>query len=84
MSLTQSLSHVQLFATPWTVAPGLPCPQDSPSKNTGVGCHALLQGNLPDQGIELTSLASPALGGRFFTTAPPRKRIYACGEVYVN
>ena len=26
------------------------------SKNTGVGCHALLQGNLPNPGVEPTSL----------------------------
>ena len=31
-------------------------------------------GDLPDPGIEPTSLGSPALVGRFFTTAPPRKR----------
>ena len=31
------------------------CPRDSPGKNTGVGCHALLQGiwgDLPDPGVE--------------------------------
>ncbi|XDA87367.1 hypothetical protein R6Z07F_017063 [Ovis aries] len=33
------------------------CPWDSPGKNTGVGCHSLLQ-DLPDPGIET---ASPAL-----------------------
>ena len=38
------LSHVQLFVTPWTVAPRLLCLWDSPGKNTGVGCHFLLQG----------------------------------------
>ena len=27
-----------------------PCPWDSPGKNTGVGCHFLLQGILPTQG----------------------------------
>ena len=27
-------------------------------------------GNLPNPGIELTSLAPPALAGRFFTTVP--------------
>ena len=27
-------------------------PRDSPGKNTGVSCHALLQGGLPDPGIE--------------------------------
>ena len=29
----------------------LVCPWDSPGKNTGVGCHALLQGILPSQGL---------------------------------
>ena len=33
------------------------CPWESPGKNTGVGSHALLQGNLPDPEIELESLA---------------------------
>ncbi|CAI9151714.1 unnamed protein product [Rangifer tarandus platyrhynchus] len=28
-------------------------------------------GDLPNPGIELLSLASPALAGRFFTTTPP-------------
>ena len=31
------------FATPWTVAPKLFCPWDFPGKNSGVGCHFLLQ-----------------------------------------
>ena len=44
------LSHVQLFATPWTVATRLLCPWDSPGKNTGVGSHSLLQGIFPTQG----------------------------------
>ena len=33
-------------------------------------------GNLPDPGIELASLASPALAGGFFTTEPPGKARY--------
>ena len=36
------------------------CPWDSPGKNTGVGCHALLREILPYPGIELMSLISPA------------------------
>ena len=39
------LSHfnrVRLFVSPWTVAKLL-CAWDSPGKNTGVGCPALLQ-----------------------------------------
>ena len=45
------------------------CPWDFPGKNTGVGCHALLRGNLPDSGIEHRSLKSLALAGGFFTTS---------------
>ena len=38
-------SCVSLFVTRWTLARlRLLCPQDSPGKSTGVGCHALLQG----------------------------------------
>ena len=37
------LSHVRLFAIPWTVPARLLCPWDSPGKNTGVGCHFLLR-----------------------------------------
>ena len=43
-------------------------PWDSPGKNTGVGCHALLQGIFQTQRTEPASSASPALAGRFFTT----------------
>ena len=32
------------LATPWTVARQAPLSMDSPGKNTGVGCHFLLQG----------------------------------------
>ena len=47
-------SHVRHFATAWTVAPPiLLCPQDSSGMNTGVGCHALLQGFFPTQGLNL-------------------------------
>ena len=28
------------------------CPQNAPGKDTGVGCHFLLQGNLPDPEID--------------------------------
>ena len=42
-----------------------------PGKNTRVGCHFLLQGNLPNPGIEPMSPVSPALAGGFITTEPP-------------
>ena len=34
------------FKTPWTVACQAPRPWNSPGRNTGVGCHLLLQGML--------------------------------------
>ena len=40
--VVQSLNHVRFFATPWTIAHQFPL--DFPGKNTGVGCHFLLQG----------------------------------------
>ena len=52
---SQSLSHVQFFASPWTAACQAPLSWDFPAKNTGVGCHFLLQG------IFLTQESNPSL-----------------------
>ena len=41
--LLSHFSRVQLCATPETAAHQVPRPWDSPGKNTGVGCHFLLQ-----------------------------------------
>ena len=49
--------------------PGLLCLWDSLDKNTGVGCSAILWGDLPDPRIEPVSLMSPALACGFFTTS---------------
>ena len=46
----------------------LPCPWDSPGKNTGMICHALLQGDLSDPGI---SPRSPALQEDSLLSEPP-------------
>ena len=59
-------SHVQLFVMPWTVAGQAPLSMVFflfffffwdiffiPSKNTGVGCHSLLQGIFLTQGSNL-------------------------------
>ena len=45
-------SHVWLFATPWTVASQAP-PSMGFSRQTGVGCHFLLQGIFLTQGLNL-------------------------------
>jgi len=41
--LLSCFSRVRLCATPEMAAHQAPCPWDSPGKNTGVGCHFLLQ-----------------------------------------
>ena len=49
-------SHVWLFVTLWILAHRPFCSRDSPGKNTGVGCHSLLQGIFPAQGSHLSLL----------------------------
>ena len=45
------LSHVQFFCDPMDCSPPVSCVHgDSLDKNTGMGCHALLQGIFPTQG----------------------------------
>ena len=61
LSLWKSLSHVQLFTTPWT----LYSPWNSPGQNTGVGKPFPSPGDLPNPGIEL---GSPALQADSLTT----------------
>ena len=51
------------------------CPWNFPGKSNGSGLPFPPTGDLPDPGIKPTSLGSPALAGRFFTTAPPGKPI---------
>ena len=53
MFIRKLLSCVQLFATPWGVACQASLSMEFSSKNTGVGCHALLQGIFLTQGLNL-------------------------------
>ena len=55
------------------------CPWTFPGKNIGVGFHFLLQGNLPNPGIEPASLISLRLVDRFLTTVPCGKPFKARG-----
>ena len=52
-AVVESLSHVCLFATPWTAVLRLLCPRDVPGKNTRVCCHFPLRGIFPTQGSNL-------------------------------
>ena len=58
-----------ISAAPWTVAHQAPLSTGSIGKNTGSGVPFLPPKDLPNSGIELMSLNSPALAGGFFTTS---------------
>ena len=67
------LSHVRFFVTPSTVACQAPLPMEFSKQEYCRWLPFPSSGDLPDPGIKLTSLASPVLAGRFFTTVPPGK-----------
>ena len=67
------LSHVRLFATPWTVAPQTPLSMGFPRQKIWSGLPFPAPKSLPDPRIKPMSPASPALAGRFFMTIPPGK-----------
>ena len=64
-----AFSHVQLFATLWTMACQAPRSMGFSRQEywSGLPCPPL--GDLPDSGIESASLTSPALAGGVFTTS---------------
>ena len=57
--------------TPWTVAHQVPLSMGFSRQEYWSRLPFLTPGDLPDARIEPASLASPALAGGFFTTAPP-------------
>ena len=61
-------SHVRLFAALWTVARQVSLSIGLSRQEQWSGLPSPSPGDLPHPGIELISLTSPALAGRFFTT----------------
>ena len=55
------LSHVQLFATPWTVDRQVPLSMEFSRQEYWSGLPCPPSGNLPDPGIEPISPVTPAL-----------------------
>ena len=55
------LIYVQLFVTLWTVSCQAPLSMLCPGKNTGVGCHTILQGIFPMQGSNPFSCIASSL-----------------------
>ena len=61
--------HVQLFETLWTLAHRDPLSKGFFRQEYWSGLPYPPPGDLPDPGMELTSLMSPALAGGYFTTS---------------
>ena len=67
--LLKRFSCVRLFATPWTVANQAPLSMAYSRQGYWSGLPCPSPADLPNPGIEPTSLTSPALRGGFFTTS---------------
>ena len=66
-------SRVRLFVTPQTVAHQAPLSIGFSRQECWSGLPSPPPGDLPDPGIEPSSLKSPALAGGFFTTGATRE-----------
>ena len=77
------LSRVWVFVTPCTVALQAPISMGFSRQEYWSGLSFPSPGHLPDPGIKLVSLASPALAGRVFITASLGKPIF-CRIVIVD
>ena len=69
----KSLSCVLPFVTPWTVAHQAPPSMGFSGKNTGVGCHFILQG-FPTQGLNPALPHCRQTQADALTSEPPGKR----------
>ena len=72
----QSLSHICLFVTPWTVAHQASLSMECLRQEFWRGLSFPTPGDLSDSEIKPESLASPTLAGGFFVTEPPGKPSY--------
>ena len=68
--------HSSLSATPWTIALQAPLSMEFSRQECWDRLPCPPPGDFPNLEIEPVSLASPALAGRFFTTALPGKSPY--------
>ena len=79
----QSLNHVQLSVTPRTVALQAPLSMGFSRREFWSGLPCPPPEDLPNPEIKPMSLASPALGGGFFTTEPPgMPRAHLCDFIF--
>ena len=75
----QSLSHIRLLSTPWTVARQAPLSMKFSRQEYWNGLPFPSPGDVPDPGIEPVS---PGLAGRFFTIEPSGKPGHRVSSYY--
>ena len=77
-------SHVRLFATLCTLAHQASLSMGFSRQEHWSRLPCLLQGIFPNPEVEPTSLASPALAGKFFTLVPPGKPLYLACPSFIS
>ena len=76
--------HTAISGLGWTVAHQLLCPRDSLGKNTGVGCHTLLQGIFLTHGLNPCLLCLLQWQAGSLPLAPPGRpshRVEYCWKI---
>ena len=71
MCVHACVCHLQLFATPWTIACQAPLSMEFSRQEYWSGLPFPPPEDLPEAGIKPPSLVSQSLAGRFFTTEQP-------------
>ena len=77
-------SHVQLFRTLWIVAHQAPLSIGFSRQEFWRGLPCTPPGNLPDPGIEPTSLKSALLAGKYFTTSATCEAPVVIGDIQIK
>ena len=75
-----TVSHVLLFASPWTIACQAPLSMEFFRPGYWSGLTFSSPGDLPDPEIKPASLVFPTLASDFFTPVPPEKTPAARAE----
>ena len=78
------LSHVRLFAIPWTAACQVPLSRGLSRQEYQSGLPIPSLGDLPDPWTEPASLLSPELADGFFTTSATWRDLYVYVSVFLS
>ena len=78
------LSRVRLIVTPWTAACQAPLSMGLSRQEYWCVLPCPPAGDLPNPGIEPTSLMFPTLAGRFLTTTPPKTQTFWPSQYFSN